>query len=92
LLNGANGHFRALIRRSSEEKALWAWALEWNKSVRSVGFFGEEALAREHLDMLPLLVVTEMPGKGDSFVSFRLEEPLAENEDTLFSLDNKTDD
>jgi hypothetical protein len=90
--HSAEGHFRALIRRYPDEtKALWAWALEWNKSVRNVGFFGEEDLVRQHLDALPLLDVSEMPGEGGSVLSFRLEEPLPDDEDTLFSLDGSAD-
>jgi hypothetical protein len=84
-LNGADGYFRALIRKDSS-KLLWAWALEWNKSIRCIGFVGEETPMREALRALPELEFHPLPPVNGAVSRMRAEVPLpVEGADDLFS-------
>ena len=66
----AGEFYKASIKKHPDE-ACWSWALEWNKNLRLVGFFGEEQVIDEVVSQLPRL-------------SFRRETPLEESEDRLF--------
>jgi len=35
IIRSGGGHFRACLRRSVDQG--WLWALEWNKSLRTIG-------------------------------------------------------
>ncbi|PWS37126.1 hypothetical protein DFH01_09660 [Falsiroseomonas bella] len=90
----ANGFFKAVIRRHPELKPIWSWALEWNRSMRIVGFFGEETLVEEAAAALPFPEMSAWRPQPDGRrVRMRFEEELAEAEDTLFSTQGfETDD
>lgn len=77
---GASGHFRIAIRHDPAGADLWSFALEWNKSHRLVGFFGDLDAAQTYVDTLPPL---QWRRAGPS-VRMRREIPLAEEEDVLF--------
>lgn len=70
----ADGYFKLVIRRQ-EDAALWAWALEWNRNVRLIGFLGDEALVRSAVTELPPLPTSK---------DYRSEVSLPEDEDRLF--------
>ena len=38
----ADGFFKIVIRRQSETAPVWSWAVEWNQSMRVVGFAGDD--------------------------------------------------
>lgn len=60
------------------------FALEWNESYRIVGFFGDELTVLEIRSRIPQPPMETIPGEGSDFMRFRLEVPLAEDEDRLF--------
>ena len=78
---GAEGFFKALIRRAPGDVDLWAWVLEWNANYRVAGFFGDEGSARRTHASLP------DPGSKpvDATTRYRIEQALPESEDTLFA-------
>ncbi len=72
----AEGFFKVMIRRSDTEPDLFAWALEWNKNMRVLGFLGKEQAARDAYGALP------WPPRSKGY---RKENPMpCEVEDTLF--------
>lgn len=83
LVNTADDHFAAAIRRHPDA-ACWSWAVEWNKSYRLVGFFGELAPAKQLADSFPRLSVTSVAEEGDNWFGFRPEVSLSEKDDLLF--------
>ncbi len=76
-IDTAEGFFKAMIRRSPTEPDLFAWALEWNKNLRVIGFLGAEKLAQDACNSLvwsprdkPYRVETPMPADAED-VLFR---------------------
>jgi len=86
IVNTANGHFKAMIRRKPNAE-VWAWALEWNKGLRNVGYFGEEESLRSELARLPEMHMQEIRNDNGNMVRFRVEESLSEENDALFNID-----
>ena len=84
LATAAEDFFRVAIRRHPGEDT-WSWALEWNASLRLIGFFGERAPAQTIVDSLPHPVVVDVPTSPTSGFRYREEVPLAEEDDRLFS-------
>lgn len=80
---GAGDYFCSIIRRHPSETC-WAWALEWNKYYRIMGFFGERKPAQIITDTFPSHDIITM-GSGDGWsVKYRMEQPLEEKDDILF--------
>lgn len=80
----ANGYFGMAIRRRGDS-ACWSWAFEWNKNLRVIGFFGEEALVREVYGELPAMhYETINTGDGETW-RHRREQPLQDTDDQLFT-------
>jgi hypothetical protein len=77
----AKGFFKTRMRREADNINVWAFALEWNSSHRVVGFFGEISLAQAHVNRLPELQWQRF----DATTRYRLEIPLATEDDTLFA-------
>jgi hypothetical protein len=77
----ARGFFKARMRREAEDIGLWAFALEWNSSHRIVGFFGEISRAQAYVNKLPELRWQQF----DATTRFRMEIPLASEDDLLFA-------
>lgn len=75
----ADGFYKIVIKRNPTEEC-WSWALEWNKSLRIVGFFGDKQTAQQIASTLPKLEFREV-GEG---LSMREETPLNEGEDRMF--------
>jgi hypothetical protein len=83
VLKGKEAFFQAVIRRKMPD-LLWSWAVEWNKSFRIFGFYGNEKLVGEGLKELPLLKTRSLLEEPDKFVRMRTEVPLSETDDSLF--------
>lgn len=81
----AEGFFKVVIKRRPGEPPVWSWALEWNRTYRLAGFFGDRA----ELDKLK----ADLPDQGmmllheskSERVRIRREVPLADEDDTLFA-------
>ncbi|TFW13369.1 HNH endonuclease [Massilia arenosa] len=84
IVTTADGYFHATIRRHPTED-LWAWAVEWNRSYRVLGFFGGERAAVEIASTFPQLYAEAVYESGSEWVRMRIETPLAEAVDTLFA-------
>lgn len=74
----ASGFYRIAIRRHPESE-VWSWAFEWNKTVRLIGFLGEEHILNHIVKAKPEIqyTLTERHRLRD-------EVPLEEESDTLF--------
>ena len=83
LFSTAKDHFSATIRKHPSFD-LWSWAVEWNKSYRIVGFFGQEIPAKEALAALPSLEITSIAESETRWVRYRVDTPLKAEEDMLF--------
>lgn len=83
ILNTAEGYFRAAIRRHPTEEC-WSWAVEWNDTYRLVGYFGNLEAATALLAELPKLDVHSVLESPNRWIRRRVEQPLAEEDDTLF--------
>lgn len=79
----ADGYFRMAIRRMKGSPC-WSWALEWNRNLRVLGFFGEEGIVKNAASELPELEFQNLETSDGSLVRHRREEPLPEAEDELF--------
>jgi len=81
----ADGFYKIAIRRHPSE-ALWSWALEWNRNIRVIGFFGTDQALAPLLAAMPELEVHSI-GRSPDGAEMRLREetPLAEDEDELFN-------
>ncbi len=86
---GADEFFKIIIRRSPDERPLWAWALEWNCNHRLIGFFGNDEAARNAADALPCLQNSIVQTGPKSYLSGRIEVPLLSSEDRLFCADDE---
>jgi hypothetical protein len=81
--NTPEGFFRAAIRRNPDQK-LWSWALEWNGSVRVIGFFGDADVAHKIMRAFPKLTA-EITGRVDhGHFAGRFEVPIDEPDDEMF--------
>jgi len=78
---GAEGYFKIAIRRDPSGADLWSFALEWNKALRSIGFFGDLARAQAYVDALPALELKQI----DATHRMRLEVPLDAKDDLALS-------
>jgi hypothetical protein len=81
----AESFFKIVIRRHPTSEC-WAWALEWNRNIRVIGFFGDRSKAQEIVDTLPVLEFHYIhPSEADphSYRS-RQEVPLSPSDDILF--------
>jgi hypothetical protein len=79
----ADGFFKAMTRHHPESDC-WAWAIEWNHSLRLIGFFGEREPAQETFDGFPrseMKSVFEAPGRWFRYCE---DTTLSEADDTVF--------
>ena len=82
---GADTFFKLLIRRHDSE-SVWSWALEWNHSIRVVGFAGDEEIIRSLMTSVPDQPMTLLHETAGESVRFRTEVPLPEHQDDLFTV------
>ncbi len=76
----ADGFYKVAVRRNPDSDC-WSWALEWNKNLRLVGFFGDKGIARNIASKFPKLEFRTV-AEG---IRVRTEIPLIETVDRLFS-------
>ena len=76
----ADGFYKIAMRRYPDADC-WSWALEWNKSLRLVGFFGDAQAAQGIASRFPKLEFHTVTQGW----SLRRETPLDESEDRLFA-------
>ena len=89
IMNGDEAFFRFVSRRKGTVD-LWSWAVEWNRTMRVIGFYGELTLVKETVELLLQHKWQMLRSKPDGSYSRQREEiALPEGEDTLFVLDEK---
>ncbi|MBV2205715.1 MAG: hypothetical protein KUL87_09860 [Pseudomonas sp.] len=74
----ASGYFKATMRRHDTQG--WFWALEWNKYLRVVG-----AIAKADMALFDALPAPRWHPLPEGLGRYRVEIPLADKDDTLFS-------
>ncbi len=79
----ANESFKASIRKHPEGDA-WSWALEWNESLRLIGFFGDEAICQDLANSTPKLQTRLLAEDVSSWFRYRIDTPLDTSKDVLF--------
>ena len=82
----ADGFYRVWIKRKSVTSHVWAWAVEWNKNVRLVGFAWNESKIDPHFEAVPQLETTIHHQEGSRVTRGRTEVALKEEDDTLFNV------
>lgn len=83
ILNGQETYFRCVSRRNAD-KDIWSWALEWNRNVRVIGFFGKEELVKTAFAELPQIQKKQF-SQANGIVYRSWEEiALPIDEDNLF--------
>lgn len=82
----AEGYFKAVFRQDRETRVI-AWALEWNRARRIIGFRGPADAVDGFVDELEPPTLTELPRTEPGVVTrVREEVPLRPEEDRLFEL------
>lgn len=81
----AEGYYKTWIRRREGEPAVWAWAIEWNRTFRLAGFIGDPDIVRSLFQHLPALDVATIAEGTDRWLRMRTEIPLAPEADTMFA-------
>lgn len=81
--HAADAFFSIIIRRHPTAEC-WSWGLEWNKSYRLVGFFGDKSAAQEVARAFPVIEPPPRPTTPDNNLYYRREITLHEDEDLLF--------
>lgn len=80
----ANEFFRIAIRRHPSYE-MWAWAIEWNKSYRSIGCFGNYEASCDFVKTLPTLTYSVFSSSEREVIRGRREIPLSVSDDILFT-------
>lgn len=78
---GASGFFKISIRRDPTGAEVWSFALEWNRALRVIGFFGNLDHARSYVDQLQPLNWQRI----DATQRIRREIELDPSDDRLFA-------
>jgi hypothetical protein len=81
----ADAFYKVWIKRCPTDPPVWAWAMEWNRTYRLAGFFGDRAALDELLAGRPDHGMRTLHETKDQHVRMRREVPLAEQDDTLFA-------
>ncbi len=91
LVGTANGFFHAMIRNAPGPRPIWAWALEWNRQHRNMGFMGDDPDELIKIcATLPVDIWTgerayEDPERGLAVQRWRTEVPILPDVDDLFA-------
>jgi hypothetical protein len=83
---GADTFFKIHIRRHPEDKKVWAWALEWNHSIRVFGFCGDETEIDNVVSKMPDLKFEVVHEVENEWMRMRRDVPLPEPDDDLFTV------
>lgn len=84
----ANGFFRVAIRRRIDANC-FSWALEWNKNLRIIGFFGDESVTKPEFDSIPNIKPPIQYGDQNRGISIMPDTTLRECDDVLFNAEKK---
>ena len=79
----AEGLFKIALRKAPDGLC-WSWAIEWNESLRVIGFFGDEGRVSEIVDALPQLSESRMEQPDGSTIGASVEQALNPEEDRMF--------
>jgi hypothetical protein len=79
----ADEFFKIIIRKLDYEKC-WAWAVEWNKNYRVIGFIGCLNQVKSIFNQLDQLVADEIHPSESGVVAIRTEKKLPPDLDVLF--------
>jgi len=85
LLNAGEGFYRACMRRSPDDRPLWAWAIEWNANYRLVGFFGDKGAVDDAAANLEFPEMKAIHQHGKEEMRLRLNTRLTDADDVLFA-------
>jgi len=80
---GADGFFKVVIRRQSEDSCVWSWAFEWNQSTRVIGFSGHDNEVDNLLRDAPVVELQSIHEGNNEWIRYRQDSPL-DGTDTLF--------
>ena len=81
----AGGFYKVAIRKDPYDPC-WSWALEWNHSLRVVGFFGDSNAAKAAIGEMLALDMKLLASTPKATLRVRGEIPLEnDQEDKLFS-------
>lgn len=83
----ANGFHKAIIKKNPVAKC-WSWALEWNKSFRIIGFFGDKEAIQNIVSNLSKLKVTRTDLPNGEYYLQRMEIPLKDSDDVMFDCED----
>jgi hypothetical protein len=78
----ADGLFKLALRRHLAS-VCWSWALEWNASIRVIGFIGDAATVESLVGAFPEDASSRCPTE-DGYVELRAEVALAPDDDCMF--------
>lgn len=79
---GAGGYFKIALREDPSGAETWSVALEWNRNLRIIGFFGDHVIAKKHADALAPLQSKRI----NATYRMREQVTLNDNEDWLFAV------
>ena len=80
----ANGFYKMWIKEI-HTRDMHAWAIEWNKNIRLIGFFGDNALIEKLAETMPEVPMRDFYRDGRIRRRMRLQVPM-EGPDTLFAM------
>lgn len=83
LVVAADEYFKISIRRRPDA-VCWSWALEWNRSFRLVGLFGDPVPIEEFASRLEAPMSTLLTRTGPNSTRMRREVALDDDSDLLF--------
>jgi hypothetical protein len=84
----ADAFFKVWIKRRPGEPPVWSWALEWNRTYRVAGFFGDMAALDDLLAGRPDHGMQTIHDSVEQRLRMRREVPLAAADDTLFACED----
>jgi hypothetical protein len=85
---GADTFFKIVIRKHPSADC-WSWALEWNRQYRIIGFCGNQLAAEAVVRTFTQLETHTVAQGPNEFVRYRLDVPLADDDDLLFHWEQK---
>lgn len=82
-LSTADGFYRAITKRDPSGLC-WAWAVEWNRNLRTIGFYGSREVAQTVIDKLDYPSAKVVGKTPEGPIKIRSERRIDDPEDTLF--------
>ncbi|WOD18977.1 HNH endonuclease [Paraburkholderia kirstenboschensis] len=83
---GADKFFKLLVYRHPEKAAVWSWALEWNQSIRVIGFAGDEKMIASLVASAPNKQMHLLHETEKERFAYKVNSPLAQIVDDLFTI------